>query len=199
MLNTTDVRLFAPEDPSETRAKCFKTHTVKVHSRSSFAPAKNTDKVKLRQKTRCSMCVCSNSPCLVQVQKTRYLSSKNVWESYGIDLNPYKLWVNLWPYKNQPLHSGNTMEQILLTLLFSFITVKQQGRDHTWKLALTREIPNKNMMGSINEALLPVLQSHISPWQQLRRIPLPASSEDSGKTSNTAHPSKWQCQRSQVC
>lgn len=51
-----DVRLFALEDSSETREKCFKMHTVKVRSRSSFAPAKNTDKVKLRQK-HTALCV----------------------------------------------------------------------------------------------------------------------------------------------
>lgn len=173
-------------------------HTVKIHSRSSSIPAKSTNKLKLRQKTHCCMCVCSNSPCLVQVRKTKYLSSKNVWESYQTDLNPYKFWVNLWHYKNWPLYLDNVLEQILFTPLFSFVTVKQQVRDHTWKLPLTGEIANKNMVGSINEVSLPVLQSHISPWQQLRMFPLPASSEDSGPPQNPKH-GKWQYQRSQVC
>lgn len=99
------------------------------------------------------------------------------WEYLRVLWNAPKS-TRIWDtYKNWPPHLGNIVKHILFTPLISLTTVRQQGRDHNWKFLLTREISSNYTVVSIDEVILPALQSHVPlalPWQQLSRFHLPA-------------------------
>lgn len=143
--NTTDVSLYALEDPSEAGAKRFKRHTARINQQKYFLFQTNTvaneNSGRKHTYVRTPSCI-QPFPCFVWVvfiQKTRKLAFENILESYGMNLNLCRLRVNL-RHLYSPFHLGNIMKQIILIHFIFFVFVKQQRMKNTWKFTQPREI-----------------------------------------------------------
>lgn len=78
--------------------KALKCTQLKHTGRSSFIPAKYTSNPNLMQKTHICMYMYADfflPRADAFIHKTKWIFSENIWEPYGMDLNPYRRWANL--------------------------------------------------------------------------------------------------------